>query len=198
MSALCGLEITDADIEVSSPEMPALDGGAGVYAQGLLETGFADLPNGQFGELYSRVFVQEPDAKIAISVGSGHWRYEFQTGDRWPGEQIYETDNVIAGYASEIAPARTFCFDYELPMIKQAGLAKGLDEHSAVVLGPEGYLNETLFPDEPARHKLLDAMGDLYLSGMPARFLNVVAERTGHRANVKAAQLLAEAIGRLA
>jgi len=74
------------------------------------------------------------------------------------------------------------------------GLAKGLDQTSALILGIEGYKNEPRFDDEPARHKLLDLVGDLYLSGVPARFLNVTAVRSGHRTNVEAAAMLVQAI----
>ena len=76
------------------------------------------------------------------------------------------------------------------------GLGKGLDEKSALILGIEGYKNEARFPDEPARHKLLDLIGDLYLSGVPIRHINVVAERSGHRTNVKAAAMLAQALAK--
>ena len=63
-----------------------------------------------------------------------------------------------------------------------------------LILGPDAYRNEARFPDEPARHKLLDLVGDLYLSGVPIRFLNVVAERSGHRMNVRAAAMLRQAL----
>jgi UDP-3-O-[3-hydroxymyristoyl] N-acetylglucosamine deacetylase len=196
MSAFCGLEITDADVEVTHPEMPALDGAARSYVDALLGAGFTDGEETQLPNLFTRVFVQEPEAKIAISYGTGVWRYEFTTGDRWPGSQIFELEELPEGYIDEIAPARTFGFEAELPMIRQAGLAQGLDESTAFVIGNQGYVNAVKFPDEPARHKLLDAIGDLYLAGVPARFLNVVAERTGHRAHVQAAKILYDALHR--
>jgi len=192
MSAFCGLEITDAEVEVSAPEMPAMDGAARAYVDGLTAVGFVDGEDVERRDLFTRVFVPDGDTKIAISFGTGCWRYEFTTGTAWPGEQVLEMENLPEGYADEIAPARTFGFEHELAMIKAAGLAQGLDETTAFVIGPEGYLNEVKFADEPVRHKLLDAMGDLYLAGVPARFLNVVAVRTGHTANVKAAALLYE------
>jgi UDP-3-O-acyl-N-acetylglucosamine deacetylase len=102
--------------------------------------------------------------------------------------------NIVNSFEAEVAPARTFGFERELPQIEAAGLAKGLDRSSALLIGESGYANEARFDDEPARHKLLDAMGDLYLSGVPVRFLNVVAERTGHRMNVLAASKLKEAV----
>jgi UDP-3-O-acyl-N-acetylglucosamine deacetylase len=78
-------------------------------------------------------------------------------------------------------------------MIQQLGLGKGLDETSALVLAENGYLNEAKFPDEPARHKLLDLIGDLYLSGVPVEFLSVIGDRSGHSSNVLAAKKLRDA-----
>lgn len=68
------------------------------------------------------------------------------------------------------------------------------DLTSALVLGRTGPINDMRCPDEPARHKLLDTIGDLYLAGVPIRFLNVAAFRTGHRANVQAARQAHQAV----
>ncbi|MGV3614105.1 MAG: UDP-3-O-acyl-N-acetylglucosamine deacetylase [Fimbriimonas sp.] len=197
MSALAGLEITDAEIELDAPELPGLDGSSDGFVKGLAAAGFETLGERDVPPLFTRVFLQEDDGtKLAIAKGTGHWRYVFTTADRWPLEQAYEQADVVEAYAAEIAPARTFAFAEEIPFIIQMGLGKGLDEKSALILGIEGYKNEARFPDEPARHKLLDLVGDLYLAGVPLRALSVVAERSGHRANVHAAAMLAEAIGR--
>ena len=75
-------------------------------------------------------------------------------------------------------------------MIQAAGLAKGLDFNKALVIGETGYYNASRFTDEPARHKLLDAIGDLYLAGVPIEFLNVSLERSGHRLHIQAATSL--------
>jgi len=194
MSAFAGLEVTDAVVELSEPELPGLDGSSQIYVQSLIDIGFAALAEVEMPPLFSRVFLQEDGLKIAISKGSGHWRYEYQTGDRWPGRQGFETTDVAQTYAAEIAPARTFVLAEEIPMIIQLGLGRGLDEDSAVIVGIEGYKNLARFPDELARHKLLDVIGDLYLAGVPIRHLNVVAERSGHRANVHAAAMLWQAV----
>ena len=79
-------------------------------------------------------------------------------------------------------------------MVREAGLGKGLDERTAFVIGAHGYLNKTKFEDEPVRHKMLDLIGDLYLSGVPIELLDVVASRSGHTANVAAAQKLRDAV----
>jgi UDP-3-O-[3-hydroxymyristoyl] N-acetylglucosamine deacetylase len=194
MSALCGLEITDADIELDAPELPGMDGSSQPYVQAFLDTGFQDLPGRESPDLFRRVFFQDGDASIAIGKGSGSWRYRFATGERWPGEQIIEPDDVVDCYAEQIAPSRTFAFTEDIPAVIQAGLGRGLDERSVLVLGMEGYKNDARFDNEPARHKLLDAMGDLYLAGLPARCLAVVAERSGHKANVAAAKMLVESL----
>ncbi|HEY3781447.1 MAG TPA: UDP-3-O-acyl-N-acetylglucosamine deacetylase [Fimbriimonadaceae bacterium] len=191
MSALAGLEVTDAEIEVTAPELPAMDGSSRPYYDGLLASGFTSLEGAELPDPFSRIFVQEGQASIGISLGSGRWRYEFHTGERWPGSQIFASSCILEDYA-RVANARTFGFEEELPMIAAAGLAKGLDETSALVLGKDGFLNEARSEDEPVLHKMLDMIGDLYLSGYPIRFLNVAATRTGHTANVKAAKLLRE------
>lgn len=193
MAALAGAEVTDIEIELSSLEFPALDGSALPYWQALKGAGFESLGEAELPTLFSRVFLHEGDLKLAISAGVGHWRYEFSS-QHWPQFQAFEFVDVVSSFEKEIAPARTFGFERELPQIEAAGLAKGLDRSSALLIGESGYVNEARFDEEPARHKLLDAMGDLYLSGVPVRFLNVVAERTGHRMNVLAAKKLKEAV----
>lgn len=190
MSAFAGLEITDAEVELTAGELPALDGSALGYVQEFASAGFASLPDGEVRELFSRVFFQDLPVKIAIGKGEGHWRYTYEVADHWPGEQTYECLDVIAAYHKEISPARTFALAEEVPMVLAAGLAKGLDIEKALIIGIEGYKNDARFSDEPARHKLLDLMGDLYLAGVPARLLNVSAEKSGHRTNVEAAARL--------
>lgn len=187
MSALAGLEVSDAEIEVEGGELPALDGSAIEFVNALAEVGFESLGESEVKTPFKRVFHQESDIKIAIGRGEGHWKYTYDLGERWPGEQTSEVEHVQARYAQEIAPARTFALAEEIPMIVQMGLAKGLDQDKALILGIEGYKNDARFPDEPARHKLLDLIGDLYLAGIPIRLLNVAAERSGHASNVRAA-----------
>jgi UDP-3-O-[3-hydroxymyristoyl] N-acetylglucosamine deacetylase len=194
MSAFAGIEITDAEVELSAPELPALDGSALEYVQAFAGAGLTELGSQEMRDPYARVFLQEVQVKIAIGKGTGHWRYLYEAPDRWPGEQTFDCSDIVASYVDEIAPARTFAMLEEIPMVLAAGLAKGLDIEKALVIGEEGYKNEARFPDEPARHKLLDLMGDLYLAGVPARFLNVTAEKSGHRTNVEAAARLRAAI----
>jgi UDP-3-O-acyl-N-acetylglucosamine deacetylase len=190
MSALCGLEITDAEIEVDGIELPGMDGSARPFVEALQTVGLESLEEYEPPTIFQRNFFHEESVKISMAKGTGHWRYIFNTAPRWPGEQIVESFDVVGAYADEIAPNRTLVMSEELPMVEKYGLGKGLDETSVLVIGPEGYLNEPRSEREPAWHKLLDLMGDLYLAGLPARSLSVVAEKSGHRTNVAAAAML--------
>jgi UDP-3-O-[3-hydroxymyristoyl] N-acetylglucosamine deacetylase len=190
MSALAATGITDAEVSLEGDEMPILDGGSLNYYEGLLGAGVRAIGASR-GRVFGRVHLQEGAQRIAISAGTGRWRYEFEREGHWPGKQVFEGD-VAADYASEIAPAKTLAFEDELTMLRAAGLGKGGTPENTLVIGSEGYLTENRFPDEPPRHKLLDCIGDLYLSGVPPRFLNVVAEKSGHKMNVEAARRLAE------
>lgn len=194
MAAIAGLELTDVDVVLDAPELPAMDGSAIPFVRALFEAGVSDLGEVEIPSLFSRVFQQEPLGKIALSAGTGHWRYEFSAEHDWPRFQAFESRDVIAAFVDEIAPARTFGFEKEIPAILAAGLAKGLDFERALIIGEGGYVNAPRFEDEPARHKLLDAIGDIALAGVPLRFLNMVAERSGHRMNVEIAHRLHVAV----
>lgn len=190
MSAFAALGVTDAHVDLTYPELPGLDGSALPFYLALSESGSEPLESKEIGDVYSRLFVQADNLKIAVGKGHGHWRFDFVTDDRWPGEMTYETLNVREEYEENIAPARTTVFSEEIELVKAAGLGRGLDESSVLILGETGYENSARFADEPARHKLLDLIGDLYLAGVPIDQLNVVGFRSGHRRNIEMAKLL--------
>ena len=194
MSSLAALEITDAIIEVSTPELPGLDGSAIGYYEHLKRGGITAIGEKTIPELFKRVFFQDLPLTVAVGKGNGHWRFVYDNSPAWPGVQAFESTNVIDDFPMEIAPARTIVLEKEIPIVQQMGLGKGLDESSVLIVGEGGYCNQARFPDEPARHKLLDLLGDIYLSGVPVRMLNVVSERSGHRSNVRVAQLLSAAL----
>jgi UDP-3-O-acyl-N-acetylglucosamine deacetylase len=193
MSAFAALGITDAHIELSYPELPGLDGSSLSWFTALQGIGSQECGSKELNDLYSRLFVQAESLKLAVGKGNGHWRFDFVTDNRWPGEMTYESQNVLVDYESEIAGARTTVFSEEIELVKAAGLGQGLDESSVLIIGQSGYDNPARFTDEPARHKLLDLIGDLYLSGVPIDQLNVVGVRSGHRRNVEMAKMLWEA-----
>lgn len=190
MSAFAGLGITDAEVECEGGELPAAGGSARRYVDEILTVGLDTLGTLEVTQPFARVFHKGDQHSIAIGAGSGHWRYDFVTSDCWPGKQSFEATICPTTFGEQIAPARTFVFEEELGGIKAAGLGQGLDDTTALILGKNGYVNASLFPDEAARHKLLDLIGDLYLSGVPICAIDVIAERSGHTANVEAAARL--------
>lgn len=191
LAALAGLGVTDAEVHVWGGEVPAADGSALPFAEKISASGLASLGTAAVHGLYERVFTAEGGASVAVSRGEGHWRYEFDSGDRWPGVSAFEARSVRSEFLREIAPARTFAFEEEVGPLRAAGLGRGLDEASCLVLGPAGYTNPARFDDEPPRHKLLDLLGDLSLAGVPCSLLNVAASKSGHALNVRAAARLA-------
>jgi UDP-3-O-[3-hydroxymyristoyl] N-acetylglucosamine deacetylase len=183
MSAFAGLGITDAEVELSYPELPALDGSATGYAAALrtqpLDEAEILLPRNE-------VVVETPGGSIRVRTGSGVWTYTFGHGS---GTQTF-TCQLPRDYAAEVAPARTIAIADQVPAMVAQGMGQGLDMSSVVLLGPDGYSNVPRFPDEPARHKLLDLVGDLYLTGIPAGLLDVTASFSGHTTNVRMAAAL--------
>jgi len=195
LSALAGMQITDAEIEVSGPEIPGLDGSAAPFVAAIRAAGTRPCGWRPAPPVTSRIHVHEAGVSIRIRPGAGRWTYIFDTGDRWPGRQTYTAD-LRNGFATQVAPARTIAFRDEIPGLQAAGVGRGLDEHSVVILGPAGYEGPARFPDEPARHKVVDLMGDLYLAGVPVSDLDVRAYRSGHHLATRAAALLHAHSGR--
>ncbi|MBX3096982.1 MAG: UDP-3-O-acyl-N-acetylglucosamine deacetylase [Fimbriimonadaceae bacterium] len=194
MSALAGLGFTDAEIEVEGGELPAMDGSAQPFVEGLSQSGKAECGRLEVSGLFKRIFTGEDEIKIAIADGDGDWSYEYDCSPRWPGRQQLELHLDPATYAREVANARTFAFREEVEPIRALGLGLGLDEDSCLILGDAEYDFLARFRDEPVRHKLLDLIGDLALAGVPVSALDVSAHRSGHRMNVIAATRLAASV----
>ncbi len=190
MSALAGLGITDAEIELRGPEIPILDGSAREFCRGLRCAGTQSLGKRRTFRLLQGVHLQNGVKEIRISPGEGLWRYAFLPRGHWSfsAEAIFRLSPEV--YFEEVAPARTFVFAEEVAEIRSAGFGRGGNEANTVVLSKEGFLSTPRFPDEPARHKLLDIIGDLALCGVPPWYLNVEAKGSGHCLNVEAAKQL--------
>lgn len=186
MSAFAGLGITDAEVELSYPELPALDGSAAGFVA-VLDT----RPLGEASVALPRdeILVETPESSIRVRPGTGVWTYTFRHGS---GTQTF-TCQLPGDYRTEVAPARTIAIADQVPAMVAKGMGRGLDTSSVVLLGPDGYANTPRFPDEPARHKLLDLVGDLYLTGIPVDLLDVTASYSGHTTNIRMATLLSGA-----
>lgn len=190
LSALAGCEITDAVLEFTNPEAPAMDGSAKIFFDALSKIGFQVNEEKELFFEFAPFVIEKGDAKIEIKPGNGNLTCIYDLGERWPGKQEESIQFSMEEYGLQIAPARTFGLEEELPMIRAAGLAQGLDETSAVILGKEGYLNAVRFENEPTRHKLLDLVGDIYLAGIPIKYLDIIAYKSGHTLHVEAAKKL--------
>jgi UDP-3-O-acyl-N-acetylglucosamine deacetylase len=194
LAALAGLGITDAEIEALAAEMPGMDGCALIFAEGLQQAGIE-----QRGELtiefrHETFQLEHGDIRLRASRGRGQWKYEFHTTRSWAPRFTAEVHLEPEAFVREVAPARTFCFSEELPLLAGAGLGRGLGPDSAFAIGPEGFEGHVRFADEPSRHKLLDLIGDLSLAGVPVAALDVSAVRSGHAANVEFARRIAAGV----
>ena len=183
LSALAGLGVTDAFVEVSGPELPILDGSSAPFVRAILDAGLRDAaPPLSAIRLRAPVVVEVGGATISAEPAETFTAsYSLDYG---PGAPIRPQHAAWSGdpaaYASEIAPARTFCLRAEAEAMRAAGLFAHLTPRDLLVLDASGPIDNTLrFPDEPARHKLLDLIGDLALLGRPL-LARVRAERSGH------------------
>jgi UDP-3-O-acyl N-acetylglucosamine deacetylase len=187
MSALAGLGITDAVVEIDGPEVPILDGGALPMVEGMKRAGMAVL-EGPYQPFVLTVPVQVLDATggqiVAMPRPSPGFSltYELNYGPDSPIRlQSARWEGDPDRYAEEIAPARTFCLRKEAEAMRRWGLFSHLTPKEMLVVGDDGkpIENEWRFSDEPARHKLLDLIGDLALLGRPIQ-ADIVASRSGH------------------
>ena len=194
MSALTGLGVDNAVIELDNREVPILDGSARLYAEAIAKDGLQD-------QGVPRKMIQLPLAIKVTDPKSGSWVKIEPAGE--PSAHItVDFGSKVLGvqsagwslstdYAAEIAPCRTFCFFKEIESMLKNGLIKGGDLDNALVVTDDGYMgNPTLhFTDECGRHKLLDLLGDIRLAG---GYLNahVTAFKPGHSINTKAAKAL--------
>jgi UDP-3-O-[3-hydroxymyristoyl] N-acetylglucosamine deacetylase/3-hydroxyacyl-[acyl-carrier-protein] dehydratase len=121
--------------------------------------------------------------KISYTLDYDHPALRSQLFNRSVTESVFEED---------IAPARTFCLESEVSLIRQRGLGKGANEQNTLVMGAAGPVGNRLrFTDECARHKVLDIIGDLFLLGRPVRG-HVVAVKSGHALNRQLVQKIGE------
>jgi len=181
MSALAGLNIWHAEIAVDGGELPILDGSASGFADAL--RGVRSAPGNPI-RLRSSVRVEHASSGAWIEASPSDrilYRYElrYPAGSGLP-DQDYAWDGSAASYSGQIAPARTFSLEAEALAMRAAGLFPHLTARDMLVIAPDGRAidNAFRFPDEPARHKLLDLIGDLALLGGP-----LIADVTAHKSS---------------
>ena len=187
LSALHAFGITNLLVKVHG-EIPVLDGSALEFCKVLQEVGIESQKAPRRELVVDRLYQVgpgEPGRSLTLEPYDG-FRVSYLL--RYPppiGEQYYEVDlDSVETYRTEIAPARTFGFMRDLKMLNELGLGSGGRLDNFILVGEDDVINTALrFPDEFARHKILDIVGDLYLLGYPIRG-HVKARFTGHRDNI--------------
>ena len=186
LAALAGMGVDNCRVEVDGPEVPILDGSAAPFVYLVREAGVRQQRAGKrFMLLDGPVEVRDGD-KIArvdpaleMSV-----RFTADFGHPLITDQTFGFVFSDRRFAREVAPARTFCLLRDIERMKAAGLAQGGSLDNAIVVDEFSILNPDglRFPDEFARHKVLDAVGDLTLLGMPL-IASFTAYKSGHAMN---------------
>ncbi|MGH9969815.1 MAG: UDP-3-O-acyl-N-acetylglucosamine deacetylase [Pyrinomonadaceae bacterium] len=183
LAALRGLGVDNVFIEVDNLEIPILDGSAEVFANMIERAGVAEQPLARRALLVrERVGFEQGNRRISVEPADS---YQIDCLIDFPhpliGVQRFAVEINDGAFSREIAPARTFGFTAEIEALQRSNLIRGGSLDNAIVLTPEGMLNQTglRFRDEFVRHKILDIIGDLALLGMPI-LGRVTAERSGH------------------
>ncbi len=212
MASLAGLEIDNCLVEISAEETPIMDGSARFFMKAIKEAGVQEQEaEREYFTLPQNIYYHENDRQVEmIAMPLDDYRLTVMVDYNSPvlGSQ-HASITSLKEFETDIASCRTFCFLHELEMLYNNNLIRGGDLNNAIVIvdrviedhelehlakmfnkpkvevKKEGILNnvELRFHNEPARHKLLDLIGDLALIGMPIK-AQIMAARPGHAANV--------------
>ena len=188
MAALSMTGVDNIYIEMSSPEPPVTDGSAKVFCELLEEAGLVAQNAERKVYAVDREFhVHDGDRYITIIPYDGY-RISFTSINKHPmlGTQYYDIELNKESFTKEIMAARTVAFTEELEMLKKLGLGLGGSLENVVVFDQDKILSVPRFDDELIRHKILDAVGDLYLLGHIKG--HVIAVKTGHAFNSQLAK----------
>jgi UDP-3-O-[3-hydroxymyristoyl] N-acetylglucosamine deacetylase/3-hydroxyacyl-[acyl-carrier-protein] dehydratase len=222
LAALVGMGIDNCLIDINGPEIPIMDGSSQPFVEIIEDAGVDEQEAAKHWYTIDTNISFTNDEKRVEIVAMPSVDYKVTTLIDF-NSPVLGTQHAglksIADFKAEIAPCRTFCFLHELETLLAHNLIKGGDINNAIVVvdrpvteeemgrlsnifkkekievKSEGYLNnlELRFPNEPARHKLLDVVGDLALIGYPIK-AHIIANRPGHHSNVEFAKLVKQYI----
>ncbi|NLP05736.1 bifunctional UDP-3-O-[3-hydroxymyristoyl] N-acetylglucosamine deacetylase/3-hydroxyacyl-ACP dehydratase, partial [Candidatus Fermentibacteria bacterium] len=203
LSALFGLGIDNAMIEIDSDEPPEPeDGSVATYVEVLDRAGVLEQREApaRILKITEAVSIESFGAHLTAVPYDG-FRISFTIDYRHPvlGAQFASMDITPEIFRREIAPARTFCFYKDVRLLQEKNLIRGGTLENAIVIGDDGILNrEPLrFPDEFVRHKILDLLGDLSLLGHRLQG-HFISAKSGHASNVQFVRKIEETCSRRA
>ena len=182
LSALVGMRVDNAIIELDNLELPILDGSARPFVDLVRKAGIRKQRRPRkYLRILKALEVHEGNKFIGIYPAD---KYSISYTINFPhpmiGREAFTLELTNGQYVSQIAPARTFGFLHEADALRQQGLIRGASKENALVLTRTGLENPPLrYQDEFVRHKILDLIGDLALIGRQV-LGNVVADRAGH------------------
>lgn len=182
LSAIAGLGIDNCLIKVDGPEMPIMDGSAGPFVFLLQAAGIAEQDvKKKFIKVLKEVKVTRDDAYAFIKPFDG-FKVSFSIEFNHPVQNRYPAESTIdfssTSFVREVCRARTFGFNKDIESLRKQNLALGANMTNAINIGEDEILNEEglRFDDEFVKHKILDAIGDLYLLGH-----NLIGEFVGYK-----------------
>ncbi len=222
LAALVGSGVDNVLIEVNGPEIPIMDGSSAPFIELIESTGVLEQDAAKAWYSIDENIFHYDEAKRVEMVALPALDYQITTLIDFNSPVLgtqHAALTTIKDFKAEISPCRTFCFLHELEALLKHDLIKGGDINNAIVVvdkpvtdeemsrlakvfkrekievKSEGYLNnlELRFPNEPARHKLLDVVGDLALIGYPIK-ARIIANRPGHSSNVEFAKKIKQYI----
>ena len=222
LAALVGMGVDNVLIELNGPEIPIIDGSSEPFVELIEEAGVVEQDAAKaWYSIDENIYLYDEGKRVEM-VALPALDYQITTLIDF-NSPVLGTQHAglktIKDFKTEIAPCRTFCFLHELEMLLEHDLIKGGDINNAIVVvdkpvteaemarlakafnrdnievKSEGYLNnlELRFPNEPARHKLLDVVGDLALIGYPIK-ARIIANRPGHSTNIEFAKRIKQYI----
>ncbi len=200
LAALAGLRIDNCQVELNAPEPPGFDGSARAYVDALRAVGTSLQP--------ARRSVYAVDEPLVVATAGASLvlhppmdddltiSYFLDYGPRSPiGRQVHTAVVTPGEFAESIAPCRTFILESEAEELRRQGLGSRTTPADLLVFGPRGPIaNRLRYANEPARHKVLDVIGDLSLLGVDLCG-HITACRSGHPLNVALARTLYERLG---
>lgn len=185
-AVLKAFKIDNVIIEIDNEELPGLDGSSKEQANVLMNVGVLEQDaEKEVYELKGEISVQSKDASICALPNKGGLKisYTLDYPELKCSPQFVTFDITPENFIESIASARTFCMKSEAEALRAAGYGKGANTDNTLVMeGDSPKDNKFRFPDELARHKLLDLLGDLFLSGIDVN-MHIVAIKSGHSLN---------------